>query len=402
MFDDAKLAAAKGTVPFLLTQKSGQSPKLRYLQAPHKTGKTGPIFEVARTFAHVLFNIGFGDAALLETTVDAWANLFELVRPDLIIFDHSPSALVAARGCKARRVILGNSFSNPPDCSPFPDLQPWLPPDPALYQAERIVLENVNHVLGRRGQPPLERLGQLYSEVDEVLLTTLAEFDHYREQRNALTTNSLTPGPSPEGRGEQGRPTPCPPSGGRGEIVYRGPWMPTGGEAPQWPAGNGKRVIGYLKPFQALPQLLTLLGQSECSAIIRVEPCPADLPKRFGGGNLRIETRRLDLRRAIGECDAAILNGTHGSTVLALLAGKPVLQFPIFVEQELNARAVVRLKAGVMGSMKPSPALAAEVQAIVRFDEYADSARQFAAKYARHCPDQQCEAAVARLAELCA
>ena len=177
--------------------------------------------------------------------------------------------------------------------------------------------------------------------------------------------------------------------------------MPTGGEGTEWPAARGKRVVGYLKPFPALSQLLTLLGQSDCSAIIRVEPCPEDLPKRFGGKNLRIETRRLNLRRAIAECDAAILNGTHGSTVLALLAGKPVLQFPIFLEQELNARAAVRLKAGVMGSMKPSPALAAEVQAIVRFDEYGESARQFAAKYARHCPDEQCEEAVGRLAELC-
>jgi hypothetical protein len=107
-----------------------------YLQAPYQSGRPKVMFEVARTFAHILFNIGFGDVALLETMVDAWRNLIDWVRPDLIIFDHSPTALLAARGSKTRRVILGNSFSSPPDCRPSPDLQPWLPSDPELYQVE--------------------------------------------------------------------------------------------------------------------------------------------------------------------------------------------------------------------------------------------------------------------------
>jgi hypothetical protein len=338
-----------------------------YLQAPYQSGRPRVMFEAARTFAHILFNIGFGDVAVLETLVDAWRNLIDMVRPDLIIFDHSPTALLAARGSKARRVILGNSFSSPPDYCPLPDLQPWLPHDPELFQVEPEVLNNANHVLRRRGQPTLERLGQLYGEVDEVLLTTLPEFDHYPMRTNAR---------------------------------YRGPWLPTGGESPDWPAGPGKRLFAYLKPFPSLPQLLNLLAQANCRSIIHIENCPPDAQNRFGAPNLLIETRRLNLRRVIQESDLAILNGTHGSTLLTLLAGKPILQFPIVLEQELNSRATVRLGVGAMGSMHPSQALEGELQSFLQSEAYAESARQFAARYANHSPDQQCEQAVERLAEM--
>jgi hypothetical protein len=231
-----------------------------------------------------------------------------------------------------------------------------------------MILDNANTVLRRRGQPTLERLGQLYGEVDEVLLTTLAEFDHYE----AVRTNAR----------------------------YRGPWMPTGGESPDWPSGAGKRLFAYLKPFPSLSQLLSLLAQANCRSIVHIDDCPADVPSRFGAPNLHIETRRLDLRRVIQQSDLAILNGTHGSTVLALLAGKPVLQFPIVLEQELNARATVRLGAGAIGSMRPSLSLEGELRGFVESESHADAASRFAARYVGHSPDQQCEQAVVRLAEM--
>ena len=100
------------------------------------------------------------------------------------------------------------------------------------------------------------------------------------------------------------------------------------------------------------------------------------------------------------EADAALLNGTHGATVLTHLAGKPVMQFPIVLEQELNARATARLGAGRIGTMQPSPALAEELQEFLQNDSYANVARQFAAKYANHSPDEQREDAIRTLENL--
>ncbi|MGA2031912.1 MAG: hypothetical protein ABSG68_06635 [Thermoguttaceae bacterium] len=365
--------AAEGHKVFVALRDLCKGPALlegaavSYLQSPYKSDRPRNVIEPARTFAHILHNIGFGDPAELAALVDAWRNLIDLVDPDLIVFDHSPTALLAGRGSKARRVVLGNSFSSPPDCSPFPDLRPWLPADPNVFQTENTVLENANRVLCGRGQPTLERLGRLYGEVDEVILTTLAEFDHYPN---------------------------------RAPARYRGPWMPEGGEVPAWPSASGKKVFAYLKTFPALPQLLTLLRQMACPTIVHIDGITAELQRQHASPTLCFQTNRLDLHRAAAECDLAILNGTHGSTVLTLLAGKPALQLPLVLEQDLNARATVRLGAGARVSPWQGQGLAVALSGLLQSDAYTEAARRFAARYAQHSPREESQRAVADLLSL--
>jgi UDP:flavonoid glycosyltransferase YjiC (YdhE family) len=58
------------------------------------------------------------------------------------------------------------------------------------------------------------------------------------------------------------------------------------------------------------------------------------------------EDRPLDLGAAARECDFAILNAGHGATAPMLLAGKPVLELPLQLEQSLTASAVADMGAG--------------------------------------------------------
>ena len=279
--------------------------RVTVLQSPYKppTNQNGVC--APRTFAHVLWNAGFGDPAELQARAEAWARLIDSVGPDLIVFDHAPTALLAARGRQVKRAVIGNGFCCPPDQTPLPDLRPWMPPEAAaLLDDERRALDSMNRVLERRGAAPLERVAQLYGKVDETLLTTLAEFDHYPGRGRSVAADTLTPCPSPERRGEEAALTPCPsperrgeeaaltpcpsperrgeeaaltpcpspgrrgeeaaltpcPSpGGRGETRYRGPWSLGGGERPQWPAGKGPRIYAYLARFPGLPKILNAL-----------------------------------------------------------------------------------------------------------------------------------------------
>ena len=105
------------------------------VQNPHVTIPAIAVhgFEAARRFhashehfAQVLEEVGFGDDQSLRSLVTSWRNLFELVQPQLIICEHSPSALLASRWTDAQVAVIGTGFSLPPDVSPLPDLCPWL------------------------------------------------------------------------------------------------------------------------------------------------------------------------------------------------------------------------------------------------------------------------------------
>jgi hypothetical protein len=204
-------------------------------------------------------NFGFNNVAELTIMAQAWRNLYEYVRPDLIIFDHSPTALLAARGCKAKKALIGTGFFCPLDQYPLADLRPWLgKDDQRLKQTEDQVCDTVNQVLKSFGQQPLDRLAQLFHEVDENFLVTFAELDHY---------------------------------GARPGARYWGAWTISGGKKPIWPNGQGKRIYAYLKPFPGLPQLLALLNDLQCPTILLGDGLDEKMLGQFASSTMRFERR---------------------------------------------------------------------------------------------------------------
>ena len=77
---------------------------------------------------------------------------------------------------------------------------------------------------------------------------------------------------------------------------------------------------------------------------------------------MRMVDQPVDIAAAARECDVAILNGTHASTAAVLLAGKPILQLPLFLEQQLIAQNVERLGAGLTASIKQPEGIQAKLR----------------------------------------
>jgi hypothetical protein len=336
-----------------------------YLQAPVKTARSGDRIDLLRTFAHILHNSGHSDPGELRAMVLAWQNLFEFVRPDLILFDHSPTALLAARPRKVKRAVFGTGFCCPPDAYPFPDFRPWLPDASEQLRAdEDRVLTNVNAVLLSQGAEPLEQVSQLYRDVDETFLTTFAELDHYP---------------------------------GRTGGAYYGMWPSLGGVAPTWPQAPGKRIFAYLRPFRALPRLLEAVTQLRFPTLIYLDPAAPRLQSRFQSPTLRFESARLDLSAVAATCDFAILNGGHGTTALMLLAGKPLLEIPIHLEQALNGRAVERLGAGLSAQIDRPEQITAKLTTLSGSEQYGLAAARFAGRHADYDPEASIERIVERI-----
>jgi UDP:flavonoid glycosyltransferase YjiC (YdhE family) len=363
-----RVVAAVRNLPAAAKAFAGFEVKL--LQAPAKTD--GRLFcSRGITIAHLLANVGFGDKFELFGLSSAWQNLIRLVRPDLIIFDHSPTALLAARGLPVRKVLIGSGFCCPYDVYPMPFIRSKRD---AADEAEAIrdedeILGRMNRLLGHWRQPPLERLGQLYGEVDEVFLTTFPELDHYQD---------------------------------RPPTRYWGPVNATGGNAPEWPDAEGKRVYSYLKPFPTLADLLQILNEKKYPMLIYPDGIKRKIQQQYQSDTLRFVNERLNMAEVGQQCDLAILNAGHGTTCDILLAGKPIMPVPLQAEQQLMAENVSRLGAGatVSARQKDRARMESVLDDLLTNPSYTEAAQRFAQRYSSFNPKVQQAQMLQRVLEL--
>jgi len=336
-------------------------------QAPFKSRQTGPVVPTL-SFPQLMAQAGFGSATELRGLGEGWRSLFRATDPDAIVFDHSPAALVAVRGFRARRVTLGTGFFLPPDTAPLPTIQPWLRPDPAQLAADEVrVLDVTNEVLASWQLEPLPRVASLYHPAEEHLLVTFPELDHY---------------------------------GTRPGVRYWGAWTSGFGKTFEWPGGSRPRIYAYLKPFRELPTLLALLARSGSATVIYSDGISPPLQQQFSAPTVRFESEPLDMAQVACECDLAIMNGNHGTAVALLLAGKPSLQIPIHVEQSLLATAMMRMGAALGASPDSTAEIEQQLARLLSSDLCRSAAQQFATRYAGFDQQAAINAIVARLEQL--
>ena len=67
------------------------------LQAPVALRNPDHVYRVQYIFAQLAHNAGLGDVTDMFARVKAWLHLFNYASPDLVVFDHSPTALLAAQ-----------------------------------------------------------------------------------------------------------------------------------------------------------------------------------------------------------------------------------------------------------------------------------------------------------------
>jgi hypothetical protein len=344
-------------------------PAIEILQAPFKHARIRDI-EPTCTFAQILHNCGFGDADELATLAEAWRKLYDFIRPDLVIFDHAPTALLASAGFPMRRALIGTGFFSPPDSGApgLPNLRTWLEPNPAvLLEHESKVLANMNAALARWSAPPLESVAQLYRWLDEDFLMTFRELDAYARAAGA---------------------------------VYRGIWSAGMGEPPNWPPGRGRRIFAYLKSFPALPQLLATLNGLPNPSLVYCPGIDRRLREQFRNPTLRFTDAPVEMSQVARDCDLAILNGTHATTVAMLLSGKPALHIPIFLEQAINARAAERAGAAICASPTDPNQIVNGLRTLLTTDRCAETAKAFAARYADFNPQAELDRILNRAEQL--
>jgi hypothetical protein len=152
------------------------------VQAPYFDGQLHDWAPPA-DYAELLLHAGWGQASGLQARVRGWRGLFDALNADLIIADHSPTAVLAARTQGVPCVQWGHGFGVP--TRPWPVFRTWEPtPVERLAQVRQHVLTTVNAVLGQFGEPGLDAPDQLLNTA-ACFLTTWPELDHYPDRGSA-------------------------------------------------------------------------------------------------------------------------------------------------------------------------------------------------------------------------
>jgi len=249
---------------------------------------------------------------MLTAMIQSWRNLYDIIKPDIIIFDYSPTAMLAARNIDAKRVAIGTGFHLPPDTAPVPGIWAELGREQdhlGLIEFESKILVPINEALSLNKIEPLENFCDLL-KTDVKLFRSFSEMDHYQSRENAIYSGVLKSAPGAE---------------------------------PKWPGKSGPKIFAYLKPFKALPQLLTHLNRKKYPTLIYGDGLSARLKKEYASGTLHFSEQRLDMK-SIGEtADVAITNSGHGGACELLLSGVPSLLLPLNLEQHMVAQNIVEV-----------------------------------------------------------
>jgi UDP:flavonoid glycosyltransferase YjiC (YdhE family) len=328
--------------------------EIEFVGAPRYRGQSSRARNQVN-YSDLLSECGYSESATLRALLRAWINLLKMIAPDALIVDHAPTALLAARGLGIPRVLIGTGFTVPPATDPMPPLRTGAG-HADLATADARVLARINEALKSVAQPPLARVAELFGGTP-ALITSFRELDHYRDREHGTFVGPvLSPRQLPS-------------------VDWVG-------------AGTKPRVFAYLNAdFPRLIDALAALSASDTEVVCISPGIANDLVQRFVQDQLKIYDFPVDITALLPRANLVITHGGAGLTTQALMAGVPLLIIPRFVEQEMSARRVAELGAGVVvGAQRASGDFANALARVLEEPSFANAARSLAVTFASYSP----------------
>ncbi|WP_028105042.1 hypothetical protein [Pseudoduganella violaceinigra] len=278
----------------------------------------------ASSLAEIMLSSGYREAQGLDGLVRGWRSMLTLLKPDVLVAEFAPTALLAARTLDIPAAAIGAGFTLPPPGQPLPNFRPWEAVDLArLAGAEMHILKVMNAVLVHHGGVP-------YVQAADALLgrqhflCAWAETDHY--------------GRAPESQQWFGPAFVTPP-----------------GAAPQWPPGHGHKVFVYLRQeHPAHVAVLHALVMEGCRVLCYQPEVAAGAVPPVHATSLAYARGPVDLAAALAESRICVSQAGEGTVAHALLAAVPLLLLPTQLERYLLAARLEQAGVAVNGGRLPA------------------------------------------------
>lgn len=321
-----------------------------FVQAPISC-RIARTIKPVESYAELLIASGYGERTTLRGLVNGWRSLFNLFKPDVIIIDYAPTALLAARTKNIATVLTGSGFELPPHSCPLPSFQArGKPSKENLLLAEEIALRNINHVLAHFSTKPLSQFADVFHG-EHKILTTFPELDHF---------------------------------GVRSGQIYAGPVyeLPQAHPAKWHETDAAPRIFAYLRPWiPCVEDLILALQASGANVICAFPGITASQIQRFQTPLMQIFPMAVSIAPLLTSADLVIGYGS-GTIAAALLAGVPLLLIPRWSEQVLASLRVEALGAGLSVKRKPTQAsYSAMINTLLSEPGFRTAAIRFAKKY---------------------
>lgn len=263
-----------------------------------------PVPRAAYSYTGILASIGYQDKAVLADYVSSWRKLLQELKADLVIADHAPTAMLAARTLALPVATIGTGFVTPPFDSLFPLFSANLTDPDAGLDAR--VLANINYAMQVFSGQPLATLGDIFGGAENYLCT-FPELDHYGE---------------------------------RVDADYWGPLFSANqGVEYEWPAGASHYVFAYLTPkLNHLAQAVAAIAQLPGHKLVHIPGLSSDQLSAFSTYDLSIVTAPVNMDGVLRRADLIISQGGMGMSSQCALAGVRHVILPTQMEQTMLAR----------------------------------------------------------------
>lgn len=271
---------------------------IRFVQAPvwpwhdHTGNEDG-----SGGYLDVLACLGFGDAEKLTAMLQGWSSLLDLIRPDLIVADHSPALCALARARGDTVVAVGNGFTLPPADRPsFPPIRA----DRAPLLPEARLLQSLEASLSALNLTPPARLVDGLA-TDERIVFSFPELDCYQGWRNEALHLPIEPLPSVEPLPDEPR-----------LFVYAGAELP------------------------GLAELVQVLGDFPWPVECYLRDVPPALLSFLRMRGVVVHDTPPDLAKLLPQVSHVLSQGGNGLCHMAMAAGRAHIILPLHGETELN------------------------------------------------------------------
>lgn len=305
-------------------------------------------------YADILGRYAFGDEEGLADALTLWASLIGEFKPDVLLIEFAPLAMLAARLHQLPAVHLAIGWEAPPQSRALPIIRASPTVDQAsVFEREAALVRRINSHCVNAGVAELQWLSDLYKSATQ-LIATLPETDHF--------------GPRLQGQ-------------------YVGPLFSTEfGPVVRWPEPSAehatRRVFMYLQPDRANLALLKALKNLGARVIAVLPGLQASAAASLNDGHVQLYSHPVRLAGLLEKADFVITNAGHGLVAASLLAGTPLLLIPRNFEQVMLAK---RIKSTGAAHVLPREHVAVRAhEAIERLvnDAYArEAAKTIARKY---------------------